>query len=732
MKRLVFFLHRKLWIVSVLLLLPIVVLAIVTALQIKPVPEHFAEVMASSKATKFTDRYGKPLNVTYQNQWNVHDALNLHSFPAFLKKAVILSEDKRFYSHQGPDWFARLSAAWTNLIHLRGVRGASTITEQVVRMLRPRPRTLWSRWLEGFEASTLEKHFSKDVILRFYLNQVPFAGNRRGFAQAARYYFDRDVTTLSQKETLALVVLVRAPSRYHLWRNHKRIDGSINRLAQLLVEDGLLNLADAKRLVDSELTLDKSKLNVDASAFIQFVREQNTALGLNTQRLQTTLDSSLQKRVQALLDARLHRLHQKTVNNGACLIVDHLSGEVLVWAVAKSKRQDTPGAAYDTVTVPRQPGSSLKPFLYGLALEQGWTAATLIDDTPTSKTIGHGLHHYQNYSRQFYGPVTLRQALGNSLNIPALVTLRTLGESNYLHFLHRLGFKSLKRSPQFYGDGLALGNGEVTLLEMVQAYSVLANRGVFRPLRTQFNEINPNYNLQVLSPEVSSLLADILSDPAARELEFGYHSLLNFPNQTAVKTGTSSDYRDSWALGFNNRYTVGVWMGNLDQSATDGITGSTGPAIVLRSVFAELNKISPSKAFTIHPNLVKRGLCNNEPGKPCVREWEWFVPENQNAKKSTIPLAPNMNENLSLLQPTPGLHLAFDPRQPKGSQAFQFHLGGVDDEAKVEWNLNGKSFFTRGGRYLWPMERGKFSISARVWQGKELVAKLEPTQFLVK
>jgi penicillin-binding protein 1C len=232
-------------------------------------------------------------------------------------------------------------------------------------------------------------------------------------------------------------------------------------------------------------------------------------------------------------------LHANEVTNGAVLIVDHLSNEVLAWVNGGNLSEDWPGSRLDGVTTPRQPGSALKPFLYALALEKGWTAATLIDDSPLAMPVGSGLHSYRNYSRVHYGSVRLRVALGNSLNIPAVRTAQFIGPANFLERLTRLGFRSLSQHPDYYGDGLALGNGEVTLLELVQAYASLARQGVFRPLETVLHapEETPR---RVFSEEVSTLIANILSDPEARRLEFGHGNLLRFPVQTAVKTGISA------------------------------------------------------------------------------------------------------------------------------------------------------------------------------------------------
>ena len=708
-------------------------LSLVTAANLRPVPDSFGKVLSSAEHLQILDRHSEPLNVTYQNNWNVHDRRTLHEIPQFLKTAFIHSEDKRFYSHGGVDWRARLSAVFANIKSMRSVRGASTITEQSVRMVGPRPRKVWSRWLEGFEAERLEGQFSKEEIFEFYLNQVPYAANRRGVAQAAYYYFDRDLTTLSRKEMLALVVLVRAPSRMDLWKSTSRVDAAIERLTDLMVSRGALDEAEQTHILSEKFNLKTPKAPVSAREFIAHTKAHPMLDNAGWPKVKTSLDGHLQDRIQTLLDQRLKTLSDKNVFNGAVLAVDHMSGDILSWNVAGKDNSNTPGKFIDAVTTPRQPGSALKPFLYSLALEKGWTAATIIEDAPLVESVGNGLHAYQNYSRQFYGEVTLRQALGNSLNIPALKALTHVGGQDFLDHLADFGFAGLNQHPNFYGDGIALGNGEVTLFELVQAYTVLANGGIFKPLDPFYDGHNSAPRQQILSAELASLMGNILSDNRARDLEFGTHSILNFPVQTAVKTGTSSDYRDSWAVGYNHRYTVGIWMGNLDQRPTDGLTGSLGPALLLRSVFAELNQRGQTHSLTLHPALEQKDICMQTGqarrlNETCQSYPEYFLsgtaPQKHKSDRNPIPI--------SLRQPTPGLHIALDPRLPKSNQAFEFQLAGLMPSDNVEWHINDKIINARGASFMWPIEQGEHKVAATIWRSGKEIQNIAPTPFFVK
>ncbi|MGP0630216.1 transglycosylase domain-containing protein [Nitrospina sp. 32_T5] len=710
-----------------------------TAVSTTYVEKTFRSVQAKTQERmQVTDRFGAPLRVTYQTRWNANDTLPLHAVPEFLKRAFVVSEDKRFYQHGGIDWLARLHAAWQNVKALDTVRGASTLTEQVVRILHPRPRTVWSRWLEGFEARRLEKSFTKSDILELYLNQVPYASQRRGVAQAAHYYFNRDLDTLTKREMLALVVLVRAPSRFDLYRDPQTVNAAIGRLARTLHEQGVLTDAEIKQIHAETFKLESPSLPVEATHFVRHVTTQSAQQWQPS--LRTTLDGALQSTIQTLLDQRLAQLKRRSVRHGAVLVADHTTGEILAWAVAGEPDEIVPGSFIDAVTTPRQPGSSLKPFVYALALENGWTAATRILDAPLAESVGTGLHSYRNYSRNFYGPVTLRNALGNSLNIPAVRAAKFVGVDNYHRFLQTLGFTTLDEHPDFYGDGLALGNGEVTLYEMVQAYAALAHGGVGRPLTPWMDDSAPREEKRVVSGPVASLIANILSDPEARRLEFGAGSVLNLPVQTAVKTGTSTDYRDAWAVGFNDRFTVGVWMGNLDQNPMEDVTGSTGPALLLRSVFAELNRHRETRPLAMDPQLVPRDLCREPAGEvmkvslddqsACRWVTEWFVP---GTEPEDVEARPYREREVKWIQPVWGLRMAMDSRIPDEHEAFEFAIQGVDDTDTVEWMLNNTPLaVTEGGKYLWNLERGRQHLTATIHKPTHTTPQTLQVVFYVK
>ncbi len=742
---------KNILIFSVLLVMggSMMCLGIKTHMDMKPLPHCLSNVTGIVKKPRILDRHGIPLTTTYTGTWNRHDQKALHDIPSFLQEAFIFSEDRRFYHHGGVDWLARFHALFQNIRAGRAVRGASTITEQVVRLIHPRPRTIWSRWIEGFEARQLEKSSNKHDILWFYLNQVPYASRRRGIVQAARFYFDRDVESLNIKESLALAVLVRAPDYYDLHRHPGRINGPLKSLATAMKNQEILTPIQSRAITAQSFELKHPALSVRAPHFARFVLNHPDQFnGVYPKKIHTTLDGGLQQRVQTLLDTALASHRDRKVHNGAALVVDHSTGEILAWAVGHYTKENNfhqataqypeplqaknHGQDINAVTALRQPGSAMKPFVYAMALEKGWTAATLIQDSPLAERVGMGMHAYHNYSGQHYGAVTLRNALGNSLNIPAVRTIQFVGVEDYLTRLRTLGFTSLNQHPDFYGDGLALGNGEVSLYELVQAYTVLANQGRWIPLCTvSGTPIKYKYNRQIFSKEITSLMGHILSDAGARTLEFGRGGLLNFPVQTAVKTGTSSDYRDTWAMGYNCNFTVGVWMGNLDGSPTRGMTGSRGPGFVLRSIFARLNQMRDTRPLYMSPRLVRREI-SIQPMPPARKKWlfpesfsnrsmrtEWFLPGTEPSQSMTTVLEGPMESpmiyakshrphtpSFGLIQPLNGMHLAMDPRIPDDHEVLACRVTGVSPGDTLAWYLDGQPLTVTGSQFNWQVHPG--------------------------
>lgn len=664
------------------------VLVLATVLGQRGLPSRLDLAAEAAGAIAVLDRDGQLLHADHDGGWNLHERVDLQAIPLLLREAVVAAEDRRYWQHSGVDWQARLAAAWQNLRAGYAQRGASTISEQVVRLLNPRPRTLWARWVEGWEAMRLEARFSKAEILEFYLNQVPYASNRRGVLAAARHHFGRHLDTLSETEMLALAVLVRAPSR--LAREPAALRAGIQRLLPALRQTGALGEADQRRLQGQTLMLSRRAEGALAAHFQREVGRRAQMLAAAPHgRVRSSLDAPLQQLAESYLDERLKDLSREGARQGAVLIVEVPGNRVRAWAVNDQAHPHVVGV--DSVLSPRQPGSTLKPLLYALAMEHGWDADTLIDDSPLAERVNRGLHQYRNYSRTHYGAVTLREALGNSLNIPAVKALQFVGGAAFLERLHHLGMHSLSEHPNVYGDGLALGNGEVSLYELVQAYTALAAEGRWQPLTVFAEDLEPRMLQRAYSPQVARAVNAILADPAARQLEFGEGGVLRFPAATAVKTGTSSDYRDAWTVAYDGRYVVGVWVGNLSGRETEGVTGARGPALLTRSLLAAL--------------------------APYGRE----LPRaelNPDSSERQLPGPERAHDAPQILQPFDGLQLAMDPRIPDALEAFEFQLAWNQVPRVVHWQLDGHRVASGvGPTWAWPLQPGRHRLRAEVVAG---------------
>jgi penicillin-binding protein 1C len=732
---------RRTWLrwarrVAVACLVGAVVLAVTTRRSLREFPDDLQSLTGTAVKSQVLARDGTPLSYTLENAWNTTDTVALDAIPPLLQRAFIVAEDQHFYEHHGVDWPARWAALWLDVRAGAARRGASSITEQVVRMIHPRPRTLWSRWLEGFEAARLDARIPKARILEFYLNQVPYAERRRGVVQAAHYYFDRGLDTLSPGETLALAVLVRSPAGMDLRQHAPRALKALQQLADRLQQRGDLSVAEREQVRREPWVLNPVPDTLDAGAFVSHVLSV-AGSGPATARIRTTLDPEVQRTAQRLLNRALADLAKRHVHDGGVIVIDHERNEVLAWVVGRAGWGGGAGdtgatVGYDTVLTPRQPGSTMKPLLYALALERGWTAATLIDDAELSESVGGGQHTFHNYSHRHYGPLRLRDALGNSLNIPAVKTLKFVGEEAFMARLHALGVTSLTQHPEFYGDGLALGNGEVSLYEMAQAYTVLARGGRYEPLTLRVDESRARPETRVVPAAVATLIGNILADPEARLLEFGRG--LQFPVETAIKTGTSTDYRDAWAIAFDYRHTVAVWMGNLDGAAMDGVTGAVGPAMLVRSLFSELNRDQDTRPLPLSRELVAATICRRDgrlADTSCDSMNEWFVPGTLPPPTATLELA--SAAQYRLLQPTAGLQVAHDPRIPKEFQALPMQVAAVPGLRRVDWYVDGAlAATTPDARYPWPLQRGTHRVNAQVWTDAGVAHGTDDIRFYVQ
>ena len=551
---------------------------------------------AARPSLKITDRHGLLLREILSPEGGRAAWLTSAELPPNMTRAVIAIEDRRFFSHGGIDVLALGRATLQNLRAGRVISGASTLTQQLVKQRFGYPRTLWGKSREMLMALRLEHAVTKTEILTQYLNRVSFANQTFGIEAAARLYFGKPAAHLTLAESVFLTGLIQAPSRLNPYRH---FDLALRRqralLAQMRARQALS--AEEYQLARGEkIRLVSKYTNFKAPHFCEFVLKQLAEPPVAAVPapavtvVKTTLNAYLQQRVEEIVTTRLAELADYNVTNAAALVLDNRRGEILAFVGSQDYFNDARAGQVNGVLALRQPGSTLKPFTYQLALERALTPATLLPDIQNFPAAPRSFLP-ENYDRKFHGPVRLREALACSYNIPAYRLVEQIGVATLYQRLHQFGFDSLREQAAFYGPGLTLGNRKVTLWELTRAYSILARRGRalrLRAILAPADNMPPLSDAPLFSPRVAYLIAHILADRQAALPAFGEDSPLALPFPTAVKTGTSKDYRDNWTVGFTADYTVGVWVGNFDGTPMRRVSGITGAAPIYRDVMLAL------------------------------------------------------------------------------------------------------------------------------------------------
>ena len=551
-----------------------------------PIPERYRDFQANL-SLRLLDRSGRPLRAVLSERQGVDAWVRLDDVAPEMVNAVLVSEDRRFFSHPGVDPLAVARAIKSNASRGRVVSGASTLTQQLLRTLETEPtsRDLSAKLREAYWATRLELVTDKNEILEAYLNRVPFAPGVYGVEEAARYFFDKPARALSLAESVHLAVLIRAPSTFDLYSEEGRaeIKPFADDLLERLREHDLVDTQAAQRAQTEPLALSHLPHPFLAAHFCDLVLP-HTLDRRGDQR--TTVDLSLQQAVEGMVANHLRMLSEHHVNNAAVIVAEVETGEVLALAGSASFGRETDGQHNAAVSL-RQPGSTLKPFVYALLLGQVGQAGFVLPDLPIYRD-SHSLGYIpENYDGKFHGPVSVRTALGSSYNVPAVRALETVGVENLLILLRSLGMTSLDQPADHYGLGLTLGDGSVSLWQLVEAYRTLARHGRHSALSMLKGE-TPSSEEQALSENLAALVTDVLADRQARVPSFGSPNALEFSFPVAVKTGTSKGYRDNWCVGYTPKHVVGVWVGNSDGSAMRSVSGIAGAGPLFRDVMLQL------------------------------------------------------------------------------------------------------------------------------------------------
>ena len=526
--------------------------------------------------------------------------------------ATLAAEDASFFDHDGVDRVALLRALSQNLRHGRLVSGGSTITQQLVKLLDtrgvPGERTVPIKLREMARAQNLEEEMTKEEILEAYMNRLPYGHGLVGPAAAADGYFGVRSRDLSWGQATFLAVLPRAPSYLDPVRHPERVKLRQRALLDEMEELGLLSEVERQRAEHEPIELETLRHPFAAPHFVEMLRARGHLSGGDVTT--TTLDADLQRDVEGLVQTQLSTMKERLTVDAAVIVVDNATGDVLAYVGSADFHDPAIAGQVDMVTARRQPGSTLKPFVYALAFERGRTPHEMLADVPTEfSERGGEIYAPRNFHGDFEGPISARDALAASLNVPVVRLASQLPPGTLLDELRTLGFDSLDQSAEHYGLSLSLGSGEVELRELAAAYVALARGGEWIPLRYT-SEAPPAAGVRVIEPGISATIVDALSDPLARVRLLRGRSPFNIGYPVALKTGTSSGYRDAWTVGFTHERTVAVWVGNADGSAMHEVTGATGAGPLFADVMRQAMDNVTTRGVLFDPGqLVSLEVC---------------------------------------------------------------------------------------------------------------------------
>ena len=613
-----------------------------------------------------------------------------------LVNAVVQAEDHRFWQHDGVDWHS-MAGATRDVILSKRHRGASTISMQLAAILSEQGhgtsglQSVKRKLLQMRMAWSLEKYWSKQQILEAYLNLVTFRGELQGVSAMSQVMAGKSASALSVPESMIIAALLPAPNA----SQHTVVKRACRRAAA----QHLSITCEQLQLTASILLEEKPSLQ---STMELAPHVAHRLLNKPGQVIQSTLDAGIQQLAQQALNMHLSQLSDHNVRDGAVIVADNASGDVL--AYIGSVGMGSLSQQVDGVIARRQAGSTLKPFLYEQAIEYKYlTAASLLNDSPLNLDTAGGTYIPQDYDHEYKGLVSARTALGSSLNVPAVRTLILVGVDAFRNRLFDLGYTGITEDGNYYGYSLALGSAEVSLWEQAQAYRTLARLGQWSPLQLQ-QASSAQASRDVLSRPASFIVDDMLSDRAARALTFGLSNHLNTSFWSAAKTGTSKDMRDNWCIGFSQKYTVAVWVGNFEGDPMHDVSGVTGAAPVWQDIMLGLHEQEASVAPLPPDGIehIKTAFKNQiEPSRI-----EWFMRDVALPKVAAVE---SRNDFVRIESPANGMIIAIDPDIPAVNQRVPITIRGATDGMVVK--LNDRKLGTATQSLLWQPQRGSYYLS---------------------
>lgn len=730
---------RRLIVSSRWRLLVICVLAIVTAfLWWLPIP---GELLDSPAGTlNLLDCRGREIAELASTEARTQFPVGLEQMGAWLPRVTVALEDRRFYKHRGIDWRATASACTRNLRGGRIVSGASTITQQLVKLATGRDRRSWrGKLYEAIVAWKMERRWTKDQILAEYLNRSSYGNRRLGPEAAARAYFAKPARDLTLSEAIFLAGLPQAPTRFNPWRHPEKANRKYTRSLVRLVELGVIT-RDQQSLFAEPPQIVRNEPRRFAPHFADAVVAQHPEL---RGTVRTTLDLDFQATVERLARSHLSALNRHDITQAAVVVVENATGAIQ----AMVGSEDYAVSQINGATQPRSCGSTLKPFVYLDAIDKRlFTAASLLPDTPDAIRNEYADYDPQNYSHRYFGPVRLREALGCSLNVPAVFVLSQLGARPTFYQLQKWGF-SFPQGLDEYGAGFVLGNADIRLVDLAAAYAGLARGGT--AMRAKFLSAEHQPLTRIATAEATAIITDILCDNDARLKSFGLRSPLAFEERVAAKTGTSSGFRDTWTVGFDKEHTVAVWAGNFDGKPMRDMFAVRAATPLWATVMQELlRRDHPLDPPQDNEKLIRREICKTTGLLPSrfsnQTRSELFLAGTQPRENSAdyftkdgkllLPdayarwcasrdnaVGAHVRSDFHITSPAPNAHYQIDPVLPASQQMIELTTVSAGD---VEWFVNGAPVAPgRDGRFFWQLAAGEWNLRA-VSRGKIAEEKL--------
>jgi penicillin-binding protein 1C len=697
-------------------------------------PIHSIDIAQNQLAIEFTDRNNLPLGTVLTNNQENTSIIKLNQVSPQFIKAILAAEDSSFYQHGALDLKAIFRAIKVAIENKKIVSGASTITMQLARMLDNSPRTITAKLKEIWLSWRLAAGMTKDEILTAYINRLPMGGNIYGVEAAARIYFSIPASDLNLAQASILAAIPNNPTYFNPYQNRERLQQRQKYVLNRMVAEKYISNEEAELISKEKLVFKPRQQGIIAAPhFLFWLATKNNTSNSESSPIRTTINRPLQQFVEAQVQQVISSLKANHVHDAAVVIIDNSTGEVLSYVGSPDYFNEVELGRNDGVQALRQPGSTLKPFVYELGLEKGVISPhSILPDVPTHYAIpGAKLYSPTDYTNSFLGPVRVRIALANSLNVPAVKVLEKVGVETFLNRLHELGFSHLNQSAEYYGLGLTLGSGEVNLWELARAYLTIANMGKITPLVTSLN-IAPIANSQSLVSNYWQLIIDMLSDRYARSTAFGVDSVLNLPFPVAVKTGTSSNYRDTWTVGFSSDYTVATWVGNFNGEPMRKVSGVTGAAPLWNRIMLHLHEHQPPADFPPPADMIKLPICANTGLKPTpsctsvVQEYFSLKDRIAYEKSTDFHLSPMYDQwlekepqlyfnpdNFRIISPhNEDLFLLYPAGEEQ--QKLEFKVSGTLNQS-VDWWLNDQHLSTQSNNGIfWHLQPGNWKLEARV------------------